>query len=185
MAAAAPDVVTRAVAGDPDAFADIYREHRSVIYLFIVGKVRDQHTAEDIATEVWIKVFRSLPGFVWQGAPIVPWIRTIARNLVTDHYRAAARRPQASSWDTAADLLTIASTDAEARPEETTASHLDALTLIRTLPPAQRAVLVCRFGHDMNIADTAAVLGKTPPAIKALQQRAIRTLHDLTAPQGS
>jgi len=180
---AAPEVLARAMAGDPDAFAALYREHRRAILLFILDRVGDRATAEDVASEVWIKAWRGIGTFTWKGSGIDAWLRAIARNLVIDHYRAVGRRPDVSKFDNSEALLAEKSSDADARPEETVAGNLDALTLISVLPPAQRAVLTCRFFRDLSVADTATALGKTRHAVIAIQHRAMQTLAGLTQPQ--
>lgn len=72
-------LVERAKA-DPGAFAAIYRAHYTGIVGYLYRRVGHEHTAEDLATETFIKAMRSLPRYQSRGLPLKSWLLRIATN---------------------------------------------------------------------------------------------------------
>jgi RNA polymerase sigma factor (sigma-70 family) len=58
------------------------------------------------------------------------------------------------------------------------------LTDLRTLPPRQRAVLVLRYFHDLDEAETARTLGVSPGTVKSSASRGLARLRELTTHAG-
>ena len=80
------DLVTRAAAGDPTAFQTLVERHRSMVYRVAYQFAGNHHDAEDIAQEVFIKVYRSLDRFR-QDAQLTSWLYRIAMNACIDFRR--------------------------------------------------------------------------------------------------
>lgn len=72
--------------GDRDAFADIYRRYLSDVRAFCARRVGDPMRAEDLAQDTFVKAFEQMSSFR-RGAPLWPWLSTIARNLCIDEKR--------------------------------------------------------------------------------------------------
>src|SRR5919109_3526539 len=79
-----PDLVSRAAAGDPTAFQALVERHRSMVYRVAYQFAGNHHDAEDIAQEVFIKVYRSLERFR-QDAQLTSWLYRIVMNACIDH----------------------------------------------------------------------------------------------------
>jgi RNA polymerase sigma-70 factor (ECF subfamily) len=148
------------------------------IYTALGGPVRRFLAAQgapdpDATTqEVFIKVFRSLDRFDGDAEHLRSWVFTVARNLLIDERRAAARRP------------VVAPAPAAERPapgaEADLAARLDACwvrEVLEGLPDEQREVVVLRFLVDLPLSDVAAVLGRSLAAVKALQHRGLAHLR--------
>ena len=77
------DLIERAAGGDTAAFQALVERHRSMVYRVAYQFAGNHHDAEDIAQEVFIKVYRSLDKFR-QDAQLSSWMYRIVRRRVTD-----------------------------------------------------------------------------------------------------
>src|SRR5439155_24805163 len=73
---------------DPSAFGELYDRHFLQIYRFVYSRVRDQATAEDVTSEVFMKALRSIGRYQDTGRPFSAWLYQIAVNAVADSFRA-------------------------------------------------------------------------------------------------
>ena len=80
------DVVRRALAGSQSACEELVRRFERPVFNLIVRMVRDESTAEDLAQDTFIKIFRGLPGYN-QSMRLVNWVLRIAHNTAIDHLR--------------------------------------------------------------------------------------------------
>lgn len=154
-----------------EAWAEIYRRHAQQVYAYIYYRLGDQHTAEDLAADVFVKALAGIGGYVWRGTPLLAWLYRIAHNVTSDHRKAAAKRALRQSGELAEDL-----------PErEDRLGALDArrdmLGAIRALTEEQQQVIILRFYQGMSNAEVAKVMGKPEGAVKALQSRGLRSLR--------
>jgi RNA polymerase sigma-70 factor, ECF subfamily len=175
------DIAQRAVQRDPDAFAQIYDEHVDIIYRFIFYKVGDPGVAEDLAADVFAKAWERIDRFQWRNVPVQHWLLTIARNIVTDHWRSRKR------LSSPLEILGEAASD-EPLPDEHVARDLEVETLARALlklPDEQRDVLILRFIEDLPHRDVAAILGKSVDAVRQIQSRALRALRNVLTDDGA
>src|SRR5919199_6791650 len=80
------DLITRAAGGDPTAFQALVERHRSMVYRVAYQFAGNHHDAEDIAQEVFIKVYRSLGRFR-QDSQLSSWMYRIVMNACIDYRR--------------------------------------------------------------------------------------------------
>jgi RNA polymerase sigma factor (sigma-70 family) len=147
------------------AFELLVRPLLGPLRRYLVAQVGD--AADDLLDEVMLTTFENLDRFRGTEASFRSWIFTIAHHHVVDlHRRRRAEQPlERLAFRRAAD-----DTEAEA------ISHLAEGELrhaLDGLAPAQRQVLLLRLVADLSIEQTAAVLGRSSGAVKALQHRAI------------
>lgn len=165
--------VQRAQSGDQEALAMLYEEHFDRVYRYMVLRVKDRGEAEDMAQQVFVKAFESLPSFKWRGAPFAAWLFRIARNQVVDYQRKAGARQPTVAID---DVTVLSDENLEDKIESKLAVER-VLEAAKRLTPAQRDVLALRFGAEMSIAETAKIMSKNEGAIKALQHSAVNALR--------
>lgn len=67
----------------------IYAEYKDKVTCYIRGKVSNVHDAEDIVSDVFVRVFRGMAGYDDSRASLSTWIYTITRNTLIDYFRAA------------------------------------------------------------------------------------------------
>ena len=169
-------LVSRAQAGDGEAFGQLYDRYVDSVYRFIYFRVNDRALAEDFTSETFLRALRRISSISYQGRDIGAWFVTIARNIVLDHMKSARHRLEVTTGDT------LEGNDREPSPE---AAVIDALTserlmaAVAQLGDEQRECVMLRFIQGFSVSETASVMGKNDGAIKALQHRAIRKLADL------
>ena len=91
-------VLRRARRGDQRAFAVIVHGYERLVFTYVYRLVDDRRLAEDLTQDVFLKVFRGLPGFTGEAA-FTTWLFQIAKNTVIDELRAIERRPNALNID--------------------------------------------------------------------------------------
>jgi RNA polymerase sigma-70 factor, ECF subfamily len=173
-----PEVVEQvrlAQEGSAHAFALLYDRYVDQVFGFVYHRVGHRQTAEDIVSDVFLRALRRIESFSWQGVDFGAWLITIARNRCHDHFKSARFRLDAS----VAEVFDSPVKDPEMDPENRAvrgelAEQIHAA--LRELKDEQAEVLYLRFIQHLNVAETAAVMGKTDGAIKALQYRALKSL---------
>jgi RNA polymerase sigma-70 factor, ECF subfamily len=157
------------------AMASIYQSYFGDICQFIQRRVGDVQLAEDLASEVFLKLIKSLGGQAAPNKSLRAWIYRVARNVIHDYYA-----DEAEAFRRATELGEWIPSEGDSNPE-VQATH--SLTVERArkamskLAPAQQEVLLLRFEQGLNLQETAERMGKNVNAIKALQFRAISLLR--------
>jgi RNA polymerase sigma-70 factor (ECF subfamily) len=172
-------LIQRAKQGDRAAFAEIYDRHQPAIYRYIFYQVGDVATAEDLTSEVFVRLVEKIDRFTYQGRPLLAWLYTIARNLVTDYHRRAGKS-QALSLDEQLVADTIA--PEEAAEHRLTQDRLAAAVALLT--EDQRQVILLKFVEGLDNETTAQTLGKTIGSIKSSQHRALAALRRILKKNG-
>ena len=166
-------LVRLAQEGDAEAFGQLYDRYVDGVYRFCYHRVSSVSLAEDLTSETFFRALRGISQFRWQGRDFGAWLTTIARNLVTDHYKSSRAR-----LETVSEALPERD-DHGPGPEDAALAMLtqEALTAaLQRLPAEQRDCVVMRFLQGLSIAETAAVLSRSEGAVKQLQLRAVRNL---------
>ncbi|HEY9413451.1 MAG TPA: sigma-70 family RNA polymerase sigma factor [Pseudonocardia sp.] len=178
------EIVTRAQAGDTQAFGDLYRLYEPVVRRFINARTQgNRDLAEDLTQDVFVRAIKSLHSVQWQGRDIGAWLVTIARNIVWDHFKSGRTRYEAAVIGAEAEHgWHLTDTDRRCDPEQVavfngTSTALDAA--LAQLTADQRQVLALRYGAGLSVAETAAAMGKEEGAIKAATYRATQTMARL------
>ncbi|MGC9523500.1 MAG: sigma-70 family RNA polymerase sigma factor [Anaerolineae bacterium] len=164
-------LIEAAKAGDREAFAELYERFQPKIYRYIRLRVDNIATAEDLTSEVFVRVVDSIDHFRYQGRPILAWLYTIARNLLTDHYRRAGRTEQVPLND----FLPAETRDPSQRAHYALLEE-ELVGALRELTEDQRNVIVLKFYEEFDNATTAEMLNKSIGAVKSLQHRALAAL---------
>lgn len=174
-----PDVVAlvdRAREGDAQAFAALYERYVDQVFAYVHRRVGHRQLAEDLVGDVFLRAFRRLSTFEWQGVDLGAWLVTIARNRVHDHFKSARFRLERST-DEVRDPDTAAATPDDPERIAVARDLTRALgTALAGLRDEHREVIELRFVHELSVAETAAVMDRTVAATKALQYRALKAL---------
>ena len=157
---------------DPAAFGELYDRYLLRIYRYVYSRIRDQSAAEDVTSEVFMKVLTSIGRYNNTGRPFAAWLYQIAACSVVDRYRAA--RP-VEDIDQQHDLA------AAGPPLEDVAAQRDELrqiwSVVEALPSGQRVAMVLRYQEDMRVDDIAAAMGRSPAAVKLLLHRGLHRVR--------
>jgi RNA polymerase sigma-70 factor, ECF subfamily len=168
------DVLAAAQAGAEWAVAVLYRSLQPRLLRFLRAQAA-VHDAEDIAAQTWLEVAKGLARFSGDEDGFGAFVFTVARRRLTDHRRAARRRP--------VDLVgddSLASVAGGADPETETMARLGgedaARRLAALLPPEQAEVVLLRVVAGLTVDQVAELLGRKPGTVRVLQHRALRRL---------
>ncbi len=172
-------LIQRAKRGDRTAFAEIYDRHHPAIYRYIFYQVSDVATAEDLTGEVFVRLVEKIDRFNYRGRPLLAWLYTIARNLVTDHHRRAGK-----SQLLPLDEQLVADTIGPEKAAERTLTRVSLAAAIAHLTEDQRQVILLKFVEELDNETTAQTLGKTVGSIKSLQHRALAALRRILEKNG-
>ena len=166
-------LVQQAQQGRRDALEELYLLHFDRIYSYLHMSVGNRHDAEDLTTQVFVKMLESIGKFRWRSAPFSAWLFRIAHNLAMDHFRASKR------WQPEEEPPEPDPGEGSAAEEEALESigRQSMLQLIEKLSREQQQVLTLKFVFNFSNAEAATILDKTEGAIKSLQHRALASLH--------
>jgi RNA polymerase sigma-70 factor, ECF subfamily len=173
-------LIQRAKQGDPTAFAELYDRHQPAIYRYIFYQVSDAATAEDLTSEVFVRLVEKIDHFTYRGRPLRAWLYTIARNLVTDYHRRAGRFPSFSL-----DERLMADIDTPEETAEQRAAQRRLAAAIARLTEDQRQVILLKFIQGLDNKTAAQVLNKSIGAVKALQHRGLAALRRIFEQNGN
>jgi len=174
-------LVEQAQRGDRHALEELYLLHFDRIYSYLHMSVGNRHDAEDLTTQVFVKMLESIGKFRWRSAPFSAWLFRIAHNLAMDHFRANKR------WQPEEEVPEPDPGEGSAAEQEALESigRQSMLQLIENLSHEQQQVLTLKFVFNFSNADAATILDKTDGAIKSLQHRALASLQRQLERSGS
>ncbi|MFI7438463.1 sigma-70 family RNA polymerase sigma factor [Nonomuraea indica] len=167
-------LVLHAKTGDAEAFGTLYDRYVDLVYRYIYYRVGSHPLAEDLTSETFLRALRRITDFTWQGRDFGAWLVTIARNLVTDHFKSGRYRLEV----TTGEVIDVPLEGAHIPENAVVTAVINdrVLRAVRELNPEQQECVVLRFLHGLSLAETALVMGKKSGAVKALQFRAVRAL---------
>ena len=184
-------ILSRARAGDEDAFRELTDPYRRELQLHVYRIVGSAQDAEDLLQETLLAAWRGLEQF--QGrASVRAWLYRIATNRALDALRASRRRPEELQqmtevpeptrraepiWlqpypDVQLEAIPDEAPGPEARYETKEAIALAFIAGLQHLPPQQRAVLVLRDVLGFRAGEVAGMLETSEPSVNSLLRRA-------------
>ncbi len=172
------ELAARAAAGDGSAFHTLVERHRAMVYRLAYQFAGNHYDAEDIAQDVFIKVFRSLDRFRYD-AQLTSWLYRIVMNACIDHKRRHAPAGWAPFTEDAE--LRMANTPEEGPgPEEQAYGGQLGEVLqaeIARLPPGQRVVFTMRHHEGLKLSEIADALGLADGTVKRQLHAAVHRLR--------
>lgn len=182
------DCIRRILAGEKHLFHALIRPCEKPVYFLLLSLLRNESEAEDAAQETAIKVYRNLCSFRGESQ-FRTWVLTIARNEGLARLRKAKSRPEDSldalSEDAGDFTPAVLTSWREVPGKELERQELR--TLIRQaldcLPEKYRNVMLLRDIEEMDVRETAAVLGISEAAVKVQLHRARAMMQRSLAPR--
>jgi len=176
-------------AGDDQSFELLLQRYRTPLVNFLSRMVRDQAIAEDLAQEVFLRVYRARKQYA-PSAKFTTWLFRIATNLALNSIRDGRYRRLEISLDQEPDagddqLPAIEVPDRRPGMEQQLMSR-DRATVIRraveALPEKQRVAVLLHKYHELDYDEIARILECSESALKSLLFRAYETLRVQLAP---
>ena len=159
--------------GDEDAVIAVYEQFFPPLYQYVRLKVGDRSLAQDIVSEVFVKLIDSLGKRSAPHSSLRGWLFRVARNEVYRTYGEARQLPLE-------DMEEWMPAPPESNPEIRLGDIFDMERVrhaIRMLAADHQEVLILRFGQRLSLQETADIMGKSLSAVKSLQFRAVDTLR--------
>ncbi len=171
------EVAAAASAGDQRAVDELIGYLRPIMVRYCrskLGRVRPISSADDVAQEVCLAVYRALPTYRHLGRPFLSFVFGVAAHKVADVHRAAARDRSMPTAETP-DTLTVAENPEQIALRRELSEQTGGL--LRTLLPRQREILIMRVVLGMSAQETAEAVGTTADAVRVAQHRALCRLR--------
>lgn len=163
-----------------DGFGKLYDHYFSKVYGFVASKICDRGDAEDLTSEIFMKVLENIHRYEWRGVPFGGWLFKIARNTLNAYYIEKAR---VSNKD-------IEEMYALSDDEEKTSPHKNAargeLTekvrlVMSELPEREKTVLQLKFFGQLNNREIMHATGLSESNVGIILYRTLRKIKpDLT-----
>lgn len=172
------DLVARAAAGDDAAFHALVERHRAMVYRLAYQFAGHHHDAEDIAQDVFIKVYRSLDRFR-HDAQLTSWLYRIVMNACIDH----KRRQSPAGWgpfteETEVQMVNTPADDPGPEDRAYGGQLGDVLASeIARLPPGQRLVFTMRHHDGLKLSEIAGALSLAEGTVKRQLHAAVHRLR--------
>jgi RNA polymerase sigma-70 factor (ECF subfamily) len=138
-----------------NSFEELYKRNRERILNFIAARVGSREDAEDITEEVFLKVYRKLPDFKWQGVNIETWIYKIARNAVIDHHRKQVKHKNNVDLDS---VENTAKDENQADPLLMLLDDEDQIKLygaLSKLSPSDQYLIYYKYFEELSVSEIA------------------------------
>jgi RNA polymerase sigma-70 factor (ECF subfamily) len=172
------DLIRAIAHGDEAAFEQVVRRYQNPVITFIGRYIGDFYSAQDLAQEVFLRVFQAAPQFK-PRAKVSNWVFRIAYNLSTNELKRRKRMHgfhaeiSAEGWGLRGRSST---SGAEAGNAELEKRLMTAMAL---LPENQRAALLLKINEGLTYLEISNVLGVSVASVESLIFRARSRLKQL------
>lgn len=173
------ELVRRAQQYEEDAIKQLYETYYPKIYNYAFMQMGDIQAAEDLASDVMLKMIESIQSYKFRGLPFGAWVFRIARNRLIDLHRRRKRRGEVDLTETLSTAL--------ANPQALAERALERGQLqvaLKHLTDEQRQVILLKFIEGFDNRSVGKLMGRSEGAIKSLQHRALGALRRILYPEG-
>ena len=174
------ELIRRSQAGDGEAFGVLIERYKSKVFSLVYGFTRDRTAADDLAQEVFIKTYYSLPKFKSESG-FGTWLYRIAVNHAKDYLRKnKGRQREVSLDDVGEQALTAENRSPEEKRLEEGRRRVIQDALAR-LPEKDRVILTLRDIEGLSYDEISGILKLSPGTVDSRLHRARRKLREKLA----
>ena len=165
-------IVRAAKVGDHDAVSVLYLNHVAIVYGYL--RACKAQEPEDLTSEVFLGMLRGIARFNGNQPDFRRWLMTIAHRLLVDQ-----RRCQAAGKVQLSEPSSLEAVETTHDLHELHAVKIDSeiVAAFSHLTDAQREVLALRFIADVSLRGVASITGRPKGAVKALQNRGLKSVR--------
>ena len=172
------DTIDRARDGDGEALSTLWTIYQPMILRLL--RARRAEAPDDVASQVWLEVGRSIGRFEGDGDGFRRWIFTIAVRRAADDAGRRCRRTEVPT-ETFDEDPTAPGVEAQFDAS----GALDrAVAMLGQLKPATAEVVMLRVVLELPIAEVAEVTGRSEGGVRTLVHRGLAQLRQLVGPGG-
>ena len=157
------------------AFTQLLKKHQQRVFYQIKRMVNDHDDADDIAQQVWIKVWNKLEGFKMESE-FSTWLFRVAYNETLNFIE---KQKKHSSHNQATDLLDYENASSESDHPKSSSIQIALEQAIKQLPEKQRFVFMLRYFEELSYEKIAEVTGTTVGGAKANFHQAIKKMEEI------
>ncbi len=160
---------------DPDALAQLYRQHYPAIARYVHRRITQESEAEDVISEVFVQMVKHLRSYRWRGVPFRIWLYRIATHQIC---RWARRRRRWANEQL--DAL-----EEVGAPAATSEHDVELVGLVlATLPPRLQNVLTLYYLQELPVAEVAQVVRCSLGTVKSRLHEGRRMLRERLLKRG-
>lgn len=163
------EIIQKAQAGDQEAFGEIYESYIAAVYRFILFRCGEEKSAEKLAEETFLKIWRALKKFHAGGRlSFSVWVFQAAGEVV-HRFLEEARKSK----------LTKKKRELPGDVTPETSEYHDLFEAFADLPDTQAEAIVLKYFCSLPNQEIAILLEKTEGAVRILQSRGLKRLREL------
>jgi len=185
------ELIDMYLSGNNRGLDELVNRYQKRLYAFIYTKTKDQHLADDIFQETFIKVINSIrTGKYFDKGKFISWAMRIAHNIMMDHFRAKKREALVNNDNEEFDIFDVLKSPDDNVVDKLIAAqiHGDVIKLIKALPDEQKEIVILRHYNKWSFAEIAeeldinmnTALGRMRYALKNLRKMIIEQKIMLT-----
>lgn len=160
---------------DADLLAQLYRQYYPAAFAYCLTLCGDEHLAQDIAADAFVKAYLSLPN---QVPSFRYWLLRVCKNLWIDHLR----RRQHETTDEPLQYLADPVTPESAYLQNERSRLL--WSAVASLPPLDRELITLHYISGVPLQEAARLMNKSYPSVRQRMTRLRRTLKQYMEEQG-
>ncbi|MEU0514697.1 sigma-70 family RNA polymerase sigma factor [Amycolatopsis sp. NPDC006125] len=168
----------RTAVADEALIRTLYEEHGRALLAYAARLTGDHAAAEDAVQETLVRAWRHPETLVNGKGSVRGWLLTVARNIITDRFRAKAARPAEVAEAPAAPPVAADHSDA-------VLNSIVVLDAMDRLSPEHRDVLTEIYFRGRSVAEAAATLGVPPGTVKSRSYYALRAMRQTFGGRGA
>ncbi len=159
----------------------IYRDYYQKISYFVIKKVGNDQIAEDIVSDVFLKITSNIDRFDPQKAAVSTWVYTIANNTVLDYYRTRKVHSEIPSENGESGALPESLVDSAPLDSALIANdELNELAeALYGIPERLRDIVILRYYQNLTLKEVAVRMGMSYANVKILHKKALQELKGL------
>jgi len=160
-----------------DVFSRIYNEYYIKLYKYTLFRVADQYVAEDLVSEIFVKVLDKYNTYNPTKGKFSTWVFAIANNTIINYYK-KFNRNKVVDWEQVDSQYRLEDLIIEQELKEIL------LKAILGLDERQRSIIALKFGANMKNREIAQMLNLTESNVGTILYRSLKHLRDNLKKQG-
>lgn len=167
-----------------DGFREIVERHQSRVFSIAYRILGDSGTAEEVAQDVFLALYRNLDQMQSQEH-LLAWLRRVTVHRATDACRRRAGRAEYAAEEFSEEYMYLDGTASAASQcgFKSAATETNIEQMVASLPPAQRSVVLLRYQEDLMPGEISTLLSMPLGTVKSHLQRALKLLRAKASPQ--